>query len=131
MTLGNDIFGGALQHKCGSRGSECSTAALFTLELISKGSILGPTFYGNYVNDLEVSLRNSKVRLYADNTVTYVSASSPNHACTLLQSDLDKLSNWCEKNRLTVNPSKTKALLFATRHVIKFTTPLTLNDKIL
>ena len=43
---------------------------------------------------------NSKVRLYADDTVMYVSAPSPNHACTLLQLDRDKLSNWCEKNQL-------------------------------
>ena len=52
-------------------------------------------------------------------------------SCTLLQSDLDKISNWCEKNRLTVNTSKTKAMLFGMRHVIKSTPPLTLvlNDE--
>ena len=95
------------------------------------GKILGPTFYLIYVNDIEVSLRNSKVQLYADDTVMYVSAPSLNHACTLLQPDLDKLSNWCEKNQLTVNTSKTKAMLFGMRHVIKSTPPLTLvlNDE--
>ena len=84
---------------------------------VPQGSILGPTFYLIYVNDIKVSLRNSKLRLYADDTVMYVSAPSPNHACTLLQRDLDKLSNWGEKNQLTVNTSKTKAMLFGMRHV--------------
>ena len=98
---------------------------------VPQGSILGPTFYLIYVNDIEVSLRNSKVWLYADYTVMYVSAPSPNHACTLLQRDLDKLSNWREKNQPTVNTSKTKAMLFGMRHVIKSTPPLTLvlNDE--
>ena len=61
----------------------------------------------------------------------HVSAPSPNHASTLLQSDLDKLSKWCETNLLTVNTSKTKAILFETRHVVKSIHPLTLvlNDE--
>ena len=61
----------------------------------------------------------------------YVSAPSPNHACTLLQSDIDELSNRCEKNRITVNTSKTKAMLLGTRHVIKSTPSLclALNDE--
>ena len=62
-----------------------------------------------HFNDIELSLRNSKVRLYADNTVLYVSGPSLNHACTLLQSDLDETG---VKRTTTVNSSKTKAILF-------------------
>ena len=88
---------------------------------VPQGSVLGPLFFILYVNDLQQALKGEEVQLYADDTVLYTSDSKVQSGKNRLQANLDRLHNWCQANKLTVNPSKTKMMTFGTRHSIKKT----------
>ena len=100
---------------------------------VPQGSVLGPLFFILYVNDLQHAFKNVKVQLYADDTVLYLSGSDPKMVQEHFQKDLNRLHKWCQCNKLTLNPSKTKMMLFGTRHSIKKfrACQLNLNGKII
>ena len=50
--------------------------------------------------------------MFADDTALSHSNKNPNALQTIVQRDLDVLFHWFGANKLTVNPSKTKALFF-------------------
>lgn len=80
-----------------------------------QGSILGPLFFLLYVNDLQANFNNVKTLLYADDTVLYTSGSNLNTLATRLQLALNNYMSWSSKNKLTVNESKTKLMIFTTK----------------
>jgi hypothetical protein len=57
---------------------------------IPQGSVLGPSLFIYYINDLQDRLR-STIRLFADDTITYLTITSEDDA-EHLQEDLDKLA---------------------------------------
>lgn len=72
---------------------------------VPQGSVLGPTLFLYYINDLPTNIR-STVRLFADDTIIYNTAQ--NHA--ELQDDLDKLQRWEEKWDMEFHPAKCQHL---------------------
>ena len=72
-----------------------------------------------YVNDVVNALNGVKVQLYADDTVILASGEDLNALTDLLQYNLCKFETWCNANKLTLNPSKTKMVAFGTRHSVK------------
>ena len=75
---------------------------------IPQGTVLGPTLFLLYVNDLPVSVE-SKTMLFADDTKMYRVANSQAER-DQLQVDLDKLGSWSEKWELPFNAAKCKSL---------------------
>ena len=69
---------------------------------VPQGSILGPTLFALYINDLADLINHENIILYADDTVLYNSDSA------LLQTMLDRTNKWCEENLLTVNCKKSQ-----------------------
>ena len=53
--------------------------------------------------------------MYADDTVIYFSDFSPVEIKRAVQDDLDRIAQWMDTNRLILNQSKTKGMLFGTR----------------
>ena len=86
---------------------------------VPQGSVLGPLLFLIYVNDLCSIIKNSKISMYADDTVVYISHSNLRDAIALIQSDLNSLYDWCNRNKLTINCKKTKYCLFGMRSNIK------------
>ena len=86
---------------------------------VPQGSVLGPLFFILYVNDIQSALQGIKVQMYADDTVIFESGSNLNVLVDHLQSNLCKFQKWCNSNKLTLNPSKTKLVTFGIRQSVK------------
>ena len=82
---------------------------------IPQGSILGPLLYILYVNDLGKNIKKCKVTFYADDTVLYATNKSTHKAMRKVQGELDRLTTWCKSNGLTINPEKSKYVVFSNR----------------
>ena len=93
---------------------------------VPQGSILGPLMFLIYINDLTTCIKHSQCRLFADDTVLYVSCGSSSEAKVNLQADLDNLSQWCQKNQLTINTNKTKGMSFGNKRLLDRDLPLDL-----
>ena len=75
---------------------------------VPQGSVIGPILFLLYINDLPEEV-NSTVRLFADDTIMYMTLSSDKDA-TSLQQDLDKLAAWEEKWKMKFHPDKCSVL---------------------
>ena len=102
---------------------------------VPQGSVCGPLLFLIYINDIAMVLKYCKVSLYADDTVIYLTHDNVNVALDLIQTDLNNLSNWCERNKLTINSKKNKYCIYGMRSNVKksktINTVLSLNNNIL
>lgn len=81
---------------------------------VPQGSILAPTLFLIYVNDLcGIQLEGGKLIAYADDTALIFSASTWNKAVELAEIGLKEVMSWLRINLLSLNVSKTKYLTFA------------------
>lgn len=80
---------------------------------VPQGSTLGPLFFIIYVNDMVDCVEGVEVSLYADDTAFYLGgkdAAALNHDMSLA---VAKFHDWCQMNRLTLNLTKSKIMLFS------------------
>ena len=79
---------------------------------VPQGSTLGPLLFLIYINDLRFCLKKSKANHFADDTcITYTSKNKKDLEVTI-NNDLASVSDWLKANRLSLNVSKTKLLIF-------------------
>ena len=71
---------------------------------LPQGSVLGPSLFLFYINDIPCSLK-STVRLFADDTIAYLALTSEADAVDL-QSNLNKLGIWERKWKMEFHPDK-------------------------
>ena len=75
---------------------------------VPQGSVIGPTMFLYYINDLPDNIK-SVVRLFADDTVVY--NTTDNHQC--LQEDLDQLAIWETNSDMEFHPMKCQHMTFS------------------
>jgi hypothetical protein len=79
---------------------------------VPQGSVLGPLLFLIYVNDITDNLE-SKPFVYADDTTLFEVVDDPVESAENLNNDLAKISEWSDKWLVTMNPSKTRSMLFS------------------
>ena len=75
---------------------------------VPRGSVLGPLLFLCYINDIPTVVK-SKIKLYADDALLYRNINSEEDI-TILQQDLNLLSQWAKKWQMNFNPSKCECL---------------------
>jgi hypothetical protein len=75
---------------------------------VPQGSVLGPGLFLFYINDLQSRL-TSKIRLFADDTIIYLTIANEEDASTL-QEDLNKLGQWENEWCMKFHPDKCNVL---------------------
>ena len=79
---------------------------------VPQGSVLGPLLFLIYINDLHVAIKYSKTRHFADDTNLLINNNSLKQLKKHLNSDLHQLVNWLKANKISLNCSKTKLIIF-------------------
>ena len=83
---------------------------------LPRGSILGPILFVNYNNDLEHSIKHSKLYMYADDTAITYSGTDIMDVKNKIQGDINSLCKWMDMNQLTINIKKTQYMIIASHH---------------
>ena len=86
---------------------------------VPQGSILGPTLFVIYINDLPSVITHSKIFMYADDTALTVSRKETKAASILIQRDLNKVNQWMCSNKLNLNAKKSQYLVTSTPYKTK------------
>ena len=92
---------------------------------VPQGSILGPLLYLIYSNDLDLT---SDVKLFADDTILSATGDTALDCVRALQPNIELLSNWAKKWKVSLNTLKTKCFTVSRKRFMY--APLTLNGRL-
>lgn len=84
---------------------------------VPQGSILGPTLFNIYINDIphDHQNNNSSLYIFADDTLITGQSREPGLAVRQVQHNLELLEDWLKKWRLNINIEKCQAVLYSKR----------------
>jgi hypothetical protein len=85
---------------------------------VAQGGTVSPVPFSLYVNDMPTPSRRVELALYADNKALVATSRSPPYLLvSYLETYLCRLEHWLREWRISINVSKSTAMLFTTRHI--------------
>ena len=91
-----------------------SSSSAPVLSGVPQGSVLGPILFLIYINDLPEYVSNSTVRLFADDTLLYLTIHN-SLDCIKLQEDLNSLERWESDWQMSFDPVKCEVIHITTK----------------
>ena len=76
---------------------------------VPQGSVLGPFLFLVHVNDI-VKEVSCGLKLFADDTLLYITVNNPELSAVELNKNMDKLNNWARQELVNLNATKTKSM---------------------
>lgn len=82
---------------------------------VPQGSTLGPLLYIIFIKDLVNYVNVPMITLYADDTAFLAGGKDIHAICTMINNASTEFYEWCQHNKLTLDLSKTKAMMFSNK----------------
>ncbi|KAI8506452.1 hypothetical protein Bbelb_158790 [Branchiostoma belcheri] len=98
---------------------------------VPQGSVLGPTLFILYINDLATSRTHCLANLFADDTSLSFSHHSVQRVVATLNRELSTVSTWLSTWKLEANIDKCKVMFITTRTLPQPIPPVTLGGTVL
>ena len=98
---------------------------------IPQGSVLGPTLFTLFTNDLPAAISEGNLYMYADDTSIYCIGENADVAVAALNNALLEVQRWCIENRLTPHPTKSEAVVLSRQAIIRPLPPILLGNSVL
>jgi hypothetical protein len=78
---------------------------------VPQGTILGPILFLLFVNDLSNVIQNANINIFADDVVVYCSDANVNNLQINMQSQMNNVFNWYQRNRLALSLEKCSVMV--------------------
>ena len=87
---------------------------------VPQGSVLGPFLFLLFINDISnFAVNGCLINLFADDTIIYTCGDSIDEVQNKLQTCLDNICNWYNRNRLVINIEKSKVMIIGSTWQLK------------